>query len=36
MSMIEMKGITKAFSGNTVLDNVEFSLRKGEIHALMG
>lgn len=34
--MIEMTGITKAFSGNTVLENVEFSLRKGEIHALMG
>lgn len=34
--MIEMTGITKAFSGNTVLNNVNFSLKKGEIHALMG
>lgn len=34
--MIEMTGITKAFSGNIVLNNVEFSLKKGEIHALMG
>ncbi len=31
-----MKGIMKAFSGNVVLDHVEFSLQKGEIHALMG
>ncbi|MER2192622.1 MAG: sugar ABC transporter ATP-binding protein [Solibacillus sp.] len=34
--MIEMKGITKAFSGNVVLNNVEFTLMNGEIHALMG
>lgn len=31
-----MKGITKAFSGNVVLQDVEFSLVEGEIHALMG
>ena len=34
--MIEMTGITKAFSGNVVLNNVQFSLTDGEIHALMG
>lgn len=34
--MIEMTGITKSFSGNTVLKDVQFSLKKGEIHALMG
>lgn len=34
--MIEMSGITKSFSGNTVLKDVSFSLKKGEIHALMG
>lgn len=34
--MIEMTGITKSFSGNTVLHDVQFSLQKGEIHALMG
>ena len=34
--MIEMTGISKAFSGNQVLKNVSFSLEKGEIHALMG
>ena len=34
--MIEMTGISKAFDGNTVLKDVQFSLQKGEIHALMG
>ncbi|MEK5071600.1 sugar ABC transporter ATP-binding protein [Sporosarcina sp. FSL K6-1508] len=34
--MIEMTGISKSFNGNTVLNNVEFSVEKGEIHALMG
>ncbi len=34
--MIEMTGISKAFNGNKVLTDVEFSVKKGEIHALMG
>lgn len=34
--MIEMTGISKAFNGNTVLNNVSFSIKSGEIHALMG
>jgi len=34
--MIEMTGISKSFDGNSVLKNVEFSVKKGEIHALMG
>ncbi|MGG0658374.1 sugar ABC transporter ATP-binding protein [Rummeliibacillus pycnus] len=34
--MIEMTGIDKAFSGNVVLKDVQFSLVDGEIHALMG
>lgn len=34
--MIEMTGIDKAFSGNVVLKDVQFSLADGEIHALMG
>lgn len=34
--MIQMTGITKAFNGNTVLNNVEFEIAPGEIHALMG
>ncbi|WKA58058.1 sugar ABC transporter ATP-binding protein [Planococcus shenhongbingii] len=34
--MIKMNNISKSFSGNKVLNNVQFSLEKGEIHALMG
>ncbi|WP_096187182.1 sugar ABC transporter ATP-binding protein [Evansella halocellulosilytica] len=34
--IIQMQGIDKSFSGNQVLKGVEFSLEKGEIHALMG
>lgn len=34
--MIEMTGISKAFNGNTVLSNIQFEVKKGEIHALMG
>lgn len=33
---LEMKGITKEFPGVRALDNVTFSVRKGEIHALCG
>lgn len=36
MSMIEMRGITKRFGALTALDHVDFSLEKGEIHALLG
>jgi galactofuranose transport system ATP-binding protein len=35
-NVISMKGITKIFPGVLALENVDFSLRKGEIHALMG
>lgn len=34
--ILEMKNICKAFNGITVLDNVNFSVKKGEVHALMG
>ncbi|CAH0344552.1 sugar ABC transporter ATP-binding protein [Bacillus sp. CECT 9360] len=34
--VLEMKNISKAFNGITVLDQVDFSLRKGEVHALVG
>ena len=34
--VLEMKGITKIFPGVKALDNVNFQLRSGEIHALMG
>jgi putative multiple sugar transport system ATP-binding protein len=34
--LLEMRGITKRFPGVTALDNVSFSVRPGEIHALVG
>ena len=34
--ILEMKEITKAFSGVKALDKVSFSVRPGEIHALVG
>lgn len=35
-SAIRMTGITKAFNGVTVLDNVDFDVEAGEVHALAG
>ncbi|MCR5816734.1 MAG: sugar ABC transporter ATP-binding protein [Ruminococcus sp.] len=35
-SLLEMRGIYKSFPGVKALQNVDFTLRKGEIHALMG
>jgi simple sugar transport system ATP-binding protein len=35
-NVISMKGITKIFPGVVALEDVAFSLQKGEIHALMG
>lgn len=34
--ILELKGITKIFPGVKALDNVQFQLKAGEIHALMG
>src|SRR5690625_4139048 len=34
--ILEMKNITKEFPGVKALDNVTFSVKKGEIHALCG
>jgi ribose transport system ATP-binding protein len=34
--LLRMAGIGKAFSGVTVLDDVDFELRAGETHALLG
>lgn len=34
--LLELKGITKRFGGVTALDHVDFDLRAGEIHALLG
>lgn len=33
---VEMTGINKAFSGNKVLQDVNLTVNKGEVHALMG
>lgn len=33
---VRMQGMVKAFNGIRVLDQVDFELRQGEIHALMG
>lgn len=35
-NLLEMCGITKHFGGVRALTNVDFSVRRGEIHALMG
>ena len=34
--ILEMKGITKRFSGVTALSNVDLKLAKGEVHTLLG
>src|SRR5512143_3611938 len=34
--MIEMRGVTKRFPGVLANDHVDFELRQGEIHALLG
>jgi galactofuranose transport system ATP-binding protein len=34
--LLEMRGIVKQFPGSLALDGVDFTLRAGEIHALMG
>ena len=35
-SVLEMRGVYKSFPGVRALQGVDFTLRKGEIHALMG
>ena len=36
MEMLKMTGISKSFFGVNVLDCVDFSVEKGEVHALLG
>jgi simple sugar transport system ATP-binding protein len=35
-NVLEMQGISKYFPGVKALENVDFTVRKGEIHALIG
>src|SRR6202051_519390 len=35
-NILEMRGITKTFPGVKALDNVNLSVRQGDIHALVG
>lgn len=35
-TILEIKGLSKGFPGVQALSNVDFTLRKGEVHALMG
>lgn len=35
-AILEMKNIKKVFGSSTVLDNVNFTLNEGEVHALIG
>ena len=34
--LFRMEGITKTFPGVKALDNVSFSVNKGEVHGLVG
>ena len=34
--LVEMRNITKKFSGVTALDNISFDIRRGEVHVLLG
>ena len=36
INIVKMSGITKSFPGVMALEDVDFALRKGEIHALVG
>ncbi len=35
-NLLTCKGVTKSYNGPIVLDNVDFSVRRGEVHSLVG
>lgn len=35
-ALFEAQGVTKSFEGNTVLQSIDFQIRSGEVHALVG
>ena len=34
--LLAMTGLTKRFTGTLALDRVDFDVRRGEVHALLG
>ena len=34
--VLEARGVMKIFGNHVALDNVDFGLRRGEVHALLG
>ena len=35
-ALLEVTGLTKRFTGTLALDNIDFDVRRGEVHALLG
>src|SRR4051812_41531989 len=35
-SLLSVSGLTKRFTGTLALDSVDFDVRRGEVHALLG
>ena len=34
--LLDVAGLTKRFTGTLALDNIDFDVRRGEVHALLG